>query len=398
MRVSLPLVLALSLSATLAAKGHAKPKASPTPSPTPTPPAWTAFKGGPERRGVGPSLGLPVRQLWRVELDGSLYSSPVIFEDLAILGSSAKVVIAVSLATGEERWRAHLPDRIWGSGPALDNGKLYIGCVDGCVHRLDAKTGDKLSTYCADRSFNLKLNLSKLPKRPDVLSPPLVADGRVVFGSDDFGIYSYPLDGSAPWRVATGEIIHDNGAAQANGRVFCPSRDGVLYALSATTGTELWRFNRNKAFNTVPALDAQSLYLGNGDGALYALDQATGAQRWSFQTRKGVMSSPAVSMDGAVVFGSADKSVYCLEAATGKLRWSHKTGDVVLASPLITGGLVWIGSYDEELYALDLKSGAEAWRMPMKGGVFASVAVAGDKLVAASRDGELVCLQATPAP
>jgi outer membrane protein assembly factor BamB len=398
MRAALLLAF-LSLAGPLAAKPHRHPTLSPTPSPTPTPPAWTAFKGGPERRGLGPSLGLPVRQVWREELDGQLYSSPLIYQGLIILGSSNKVLRAVDLATGTERWRTHLPDRVWGSGPMLDPAthRVYVGCVDGCVHVVDALSGDKLEPFCADRRFALKLKL-KLPRRSDVLSPPLLAEGRLVFGSDDYAIYSYPLSGAEPWRVATGDIVHDNGAAQAQGRVFMPSRDGVLYALSATTGTELWRFNRDKAFNTVPALDAQALYLGNGDGSLYCLDQASGAQRWAFNTSKGIMSSPALAPDGAVVFGSADKSIYCLEAATGKQRWSFKTGDVVLASPVITGSLVWIGSYDDELYALDLKTGAEAWRTPMKGGVFTSVAVAGDKIVAASRDGELVCLQATPAP
>jgi outer membrane protein assembly factor BamB len=356
------------------------------------PAAWPCLQGDAARSGRGPALGLPVQELWRAKLDGSLYSSPAVAEGLVVLGSSDRRVSAYDLASGTLRWRQELPDRVWGSGPAIDGGRVFIGCVDGCVHALSLQDGALQASYCAQRK-------GYFGERPDVLSSPLVVDGRLFFGSDNHDIYGWDLQGRRDlWRVATGDILHDNSAAACGGRVYFPSRDGALYAMDAADGTLRWRFERKKAFNSIPTCDAQSVYIGNADGAFYALRAEDGVLRWSFQTRRGIMSSAALGPDGSVVFGSADGKVYSLDAATGRERWSHKTGDLVLASPLITGALVWVGSYDDNFYALDLASGEERYRTKLKGGVFTSAAAAGDKILVAGRDGDLLCLQATPAP
>jgi eukaryotic-like serine/threonine-protein kinase len=355
-------------------------------------PAWTTFKGGPERRGLGPALTLPVRELWRVDLKGSLYSSPAISDGLVVLGSSNKRMQALDLATGDLRWSQELPDRVWGSGVAVDQGRAFVGCVDGCVHALNLKDGAIVGSYCAQRK-------GYFGERPDVLSSPLIVDGRLFFGSDNHDIYGWDLLGRRGlWRFTTKGILHDNSGAVAGGRLFFPSRDGRLYALNAEDGALLWSFERKKAFNTVPAADDQAVYAGNADGGLYSVDQASGALRWSFQAKRGIMSSPALGPDGSVVFGSADDHVYSLDAVSGALRWKFKAGGVVLASPVITGALAWVGSFDDHFYALDLATGEPRFSLKLKGGIFTSAAVAGDKIVVAGRDGELVCLQATPVP
>lgn len=350
--------------------------------------AWPMFKGDVQRRGRGPALELPVTELWRVSLKGSLYSSPAVSDGLVVLGSSNKEVHGLDLATGVTRWATTLPDRIWGSTPAFDLGRVFIGCVDGCVHALNVQDGSILSSYCAQRK-------GYFGERPDVLSSPLVYGGRVFFGSDNHDIFGWDLSGRRElWRYATKDILHDNSAAISDGRLFFPSRDGRLYALDAEDGHWLWQSQGAKSFNTTPACDATSVYVGNADGTLYSFDQVSGQQRWIYKARRGIMSSPALGLDGSVVFGSADDNVYCLDAATGALRWAFKTDDVVLASPLITGALVWVGSYDDNFYALDLATGQERYRIHLPGGIFTSAAVAGDKILVAGRDGDLLCLQA----
>lgn len=356
---------------------------------SPSAAAWPMFKGDTQRSGRGPALGLPVTELWRAKLKGSLYSSPAVSDGLVVLGSSDKKVQGLDLATGVTRWAVTLPDKIWGSSPAIDQGRVFIGCVDGCVHALAAQDGAILGSYCAQSKSYFG--------GPDVLSSPLVYGGRVYFGSDNHDIFGWDLSGRREqWRYSTQDILHDNSAALSGSRVFFPSRDGHLYALDAQDGRLLWQAQGAKSFNTTPACDATAVYAGNIDGSLLCLDQADGRQRWAFKAQRGIMSSPALGPDGSVVFGSADDHVYCLDAATGAQRWAFKAGDVVLASPLITGALVWVGSYDDNFYALDLASGQERYRIHLDGGIFTSAAAAGDKVLVAGRDGDLLCLRATP--
>ncbi len=375
-------------------KTFSLPRYTPTPTLTRTPaslPGWPMFKGDAQRSGRGPALGLPVQVAWRVKLKGSLYSSPAISEGVVVLGSSAKRAYGLDLATGKQRWMAELPDRVWGSGVAVDHGRAYVGCVDGCVYGLNLQDGAVVGSYCAQRK-------SPLGNAPDVLSSPLVHNGRLFFGADNHDIYGWDLGGKRDlWRFVAGDILHDNSAAACGGKVLFPGRDAKLYALDPEDGSLKWAYSAPLGFNTVPACDGQRAYLGNADGKMRAIDLATGKEAWSFEASKskGIMSSPALDGNGGLVFGSSDDHVYCLDAATGALRWKFRTGDVVIASPVITGGLVWVGSYDDKLYALDLASGREAYSIELDGGVFTSAAVAGDRIVVAGRSGDLVCLRAT---
>lgn len=350
---------------------------------------WPTFKGDAARLGRGPALTTPIRQLWRVHLDGSLYSSPAIVGDRVLLGSSAKRVYCLDLKDGATRWQAELPDPVWGSSPALTSASVFVGCVDGCVHRLALADGRKKGRWCGQpRGF--------FGGGDDVLSSPLIAGGRLIFGSDDQVVYGEDLGGGPGWRFKTGGILHDNGACACGAVAYIPSRDGKLYALGLADGVERWSFARAKPFNTVPLCDGRWVWVGDGDGMLYCLSAAAGRPQWSFQAgHKGLMSSPALAADGTLVFGSTDGYIYALGSADGALRWKVLTGDMVLASPLVTGTLVWIGSYDGNFRVLSLANGHELWRAHFDGGVFTSAAVAGDKVVVAGRNGDVACFQAT---
>ncbi len=354
---------------------------------------WPTFKGDNARSGfAASSLTLPVSVKWSTKLRSSLYSSPVVSDGKVYLGSSSKRLYCLDLESGAVLWEKELPARVWGSTPTVNKGRVFVGAVDGCVYSLNALTGEDVGTYCAQNPDFMG--------SADVLSSPLVEDGRLVFGSDNYDIYGWDLRGQRPlWRFRTEDILHDNSASCAAGVVYMSSRDGRAYALDLSSGAKVWQSEKfPKAFNTAPSLDATTAYFTGGDGVLRALSRADGHELWHFETGRTSMSSPALDGKGHLVFGSGDKHVYALNTADGGLLWKTPTGDGVLGSPLITGGLVWIGSYDEKLYALDLATGQEQWSAKLNGAVFTSPACVGDLVLAAGRDGELVCYQATFAP
>lgn len=351
---------------------------------------WPTFKGDSARTGRGPALDLPISLTWSAKLKGSLYSSPVCAGSLVVLGSSSKRIYGLDLASGAVRWQTQLEGRVWGSTAALDSGKAYIGAVDGCVHVLSLADGSPAGSVCPEGPDGN-------PDGADVLSPMLVDGGRLVFGSDDDTIFGYVLGRAEHWSQGTGDILHDNGAAESGGLVVIAAHDAKVYALGLADGRLRWIFKAPKGFNTVPAMDALHAYIGDADGNMHALALKDGSQDWSFRAGGAIVSSPALSDDGGLIFGSTDHSVYCLDAKSGAKRWTYKTGDYVLASPLVTGSLVWIGSYDGTLYVLDGATGQPRWRKQFSGGIYTSAAVSGDRVLVAGRGGELDCFQAVPA-
>jgi outer membrane protein assembly factor BamB len=65
-----------------------------------------------------------------------------------------------------------------------------------------------------------------------------------------------------------------------------------------------------------PAVSNGVVYVGDGYGVLYAVDALTGTEMWRFKTIGFVYSSPTVS-NGVVYIGSNDKNLYAIDAVRG---------------------------------------------------------------------------------
>jgi len=102
-----------------------------------------------------------------------------------------------------------------------------------------------------------------------VLSDPAVSHGVVYF--DSFDNYAYALDastGSLLWKYNIGNIS-GSGPAVANGLVFFTTNGGTTIALNAQTGAKLWSYQTSLPF--LPAVVNGMVYIGdNWDGTIYA--------------------------------------------------------------------------------------------------------------------------------
>ena len=128
-------------------------------------------------------------------------------------------------------------------------------------------------------------------------------------------------------------------------------------------GTLLWSYETSDDVFSSPAVSGGVVYVGSRDNGLYALDASTGDLLWRYETGGNVYleSSPAVS-GGVVYVGSRDNRLYALDASTGDLLWRYETGGSVVSSPAVSGGVVYVGSREAYLYALDASTGDLLWR------------------------------------
>ena len=145
-------------------------------------------------------------QLWRVDLDGQAFGSPLYFRNTVYVATEAGSLYAFDAATGALRWRDQLhavqtlPDSCgtWGitSTPTIDPALNAIFAIggDGLLHSLDLDTG-------AERpSFPLTLI-----DRPAV---EYVWSGlRIVEGTLYVPIASYCDETGAPEDTANGRIV-----------------------------------------------------------------------------------------------------------------------------------------------------------------------------------------------
>lgn len=150
---------------------------------------------------------------------------------------------------------------------------------------------------------------------------------------------------------------------------------------------QLWSFPTGAQI-TAPILIANGVaYVNSADGYLYAVNATTGAQIWKFQTYSGGGSQddPAVAGGhvyvGCLVGGSAQQNGICaVKTSNGHLAWSYfedcncTPPEALSASPVVSGSTVLIPYFStynygsSRLIAVTASSGTVLWQYQYKGG------------------------------
>jgi len=251
---------------------------------------------------------------------------------------------------------------------------------------------------------------------------PVVANGVVYIQDLDANVYAVSLaTGKLKWEYQvnipekTGP--GPDGVAVAGGVVYGDSSTSV-FALNASTGSVLWNdgslLNSGQgSFEIQPQVAGGRVYLasaygnGPGGGILLALNASTGKELWTFNTLTGgepgvqalglgsggAWETPLVGKDGSVTFGIGNPyqsigdaishpardlytdSTLNLDAATGRLRWYYQAlpndfedHDMQLSpiSATVDGVPAIIdGGKMGYVYAMNAATGALLWKTPV---------------------------------
>ena len=220
-----------------------------------------------------------------------------------------------------------------------------------------------------------------------VQSSPVLGGGALYIGSDDGRLYALsPSTGAELWNQSFGEYATvQSTPAFADGRLFVGTQNGSfsgLFALNATDGSLLWMIPDDCGIAASPALAGGRVYSCSLNGTVIAADAATGQVLWESPRGGEMWSSPAVD-DQCLYGGTIRGELFALWASNGSLRWNLTLPEsyTVYSTPCAVNGSVYVGmaSYNElhgELLSLDPSSGAVKWRFSGSEGDYSSAAAA----------------------
>jgi hypothetical protein len=209
--------------------------------------------------------------------------------------------------------------------------------------------------------------------------------------SDDWSLYLRdaartaftPKAVAPPGRIAWEFSLSDARACTppviADGKVFFGSSDHHVYALDAASGQLLWKFRTGADVFSVPAVWNGIVVFGSNDRCVYGVDAATGEQRWKVELKSTVVSAPCIA-NGIVCVGSQDHRLLAIEADSGKTLWTFTTAGNIVGAPAVKGGVVYVGSRDHLLYALDQQTGTLKWTAKLSRDVLSAVSVHGSRV------------------
>ncbi|MFJ8926354.1 PQQ-binding-like beta-propeller repeat protein [Streptomyces sp. NPDC102364] len=176
-------------------------------------------------------------------------------------------VLAIDAASGHVRWHFEAPavflsPPAFAPGAAVTGGGVYLVDHLGTVYALDATDGRDRWRIATEA-------------RPSSVDPVLVAQGHVHVGSGQ-GLYTLDaVTGTPKWRFqAGGEIA--GAPVVADGRIHFGSTDHLLYTLKADDGRLRWKLATGGEITGTPVVRDGVVYACSKDRCVYALDAEKG--------------------------------------------------------------------------------------------------------------------------
>ena len=254
--------------------------------------------------------------------------------------------------------------------PAVAYDMVFVAQQRGRFYALDAETGKQRWTKnfgrCAAASPTVwrgvvyQVLMHKLPCR------------KHQAGARGLLIAMNARTGRELWSFRPGAI--ESSPLIVDGIIYFGSWDHNVYAIDVRTRKVHWRFRTDNRVVAAPAYAHGTIYVATDGGRLYALDARTGKYRWRataferFGRREYFYATPTV-VYGRVYIGNADGYVYSYGARSGNLIWARRAGTYVYTAAAVWQKTVYVGTWDGYVVAFDAATGRTRWRHDAPGGV-----------------------------
>ncbi len=169
------------------------------------------------------------------------------------------------------------------------------------------------------------------------------------------------------WTARVGNVAGLPLEVHAAGNVVTvASSDGVVAAIDARTGGDVWRTALGEPLSAAVGSDGKSAAVVSRSNALIVLD--SGRERWRETLAAQVFTPPLVA-GGRVFVLSADRSVSAYDATTGRRLWAQqRPGEPLVlrqAGVLLAVGDTLVVGLSGRLVGLNPDNGSVRWEAPL---------------------------------
>jgi len=333
-----------------------------------------------------------VKESWVYQDNSDIGSGTASKNNLVIASNTNGVVYALNNKTGKKIWEFKTGGKIYAT-PGVSNNNVIIASTDNNIYNLDPLKGKKIWEYKTAKPF---------------VANPVVENKTVYIGSSDGHFRAIDINtGALKWDydsvkgfVITRPLFYSN-------KLFFGSWGTELYALDATTGKPVWKWNNgsaNRMFSPAacyPVATGDKLFIVAPDRYMTVFDAATGHVIWRKQDPANrVRESLGMSNDSSLVYAKTmDGDVIGISTSADSMQitWRAKAGlgyELAPTAIIEDRGIVYIPSDDGMVTAAARADGKILWKHKVSNALITHILpLKANEIIVTSMDGKIVCLK-----
>ncbi|HAZ7574521.1 TPA: outer membrane protein assembly factor BamB [Legionella pneumophila] len=233
------------------------------------------------------------KEIWQNKVSAEVLAPPAISRQKVIAKTIDGKVYAIDAVNGKQLWIADhgAPSLVLkaSSSPIIVDDLVLVGFSDGKLDAFELQTGRLIW----QRSIAYGMGASDVERLVDIDSDPIISNNVAYLATYQGYVGALSLsNGQFIWRKPAS--VYKNMLLSHNNLYFTDSND-VIWSLNSSTGQVNWKQTSLKARGlTEPALVEGNLAVGDKTGYLHILSTQTGELLGRSQLSGGVTVSPSV--------------------------------------------------------------------------------------------------------
>ena len=252
--------------------------------------------------------------LWTVEAAEPVLGAVTIENGIAYIGASDHTFRAVNIRTGEVKWafagvRGYIETR-----PLVTDNKVIFGAWDNTLYALNKADGKELWKWTG--------GLTRMHFSPAAVWP-VAADGKVFITDPQRAMTAIDIEtGNTVWRTFQSMVRETIGLSEDKERIYSKTMNDsiVCYSTKGNQPHKLWASNVGFGYEHAPSMQVEKngvVFGSTKEGLIFALEATTGKVLWKHKTGNSLISTVVPLDNNRVLFTATS-------GETGMLKFKIK--------------------------------------------------------------------------